>query len=430
MLLALASAGGCRPSLEQSADAVAWKSQTADPLEAGKDTDNWPGWRGRNGAGVASGGAPPVQFSPTNRVLWKIDVPGGGNSSPMIWGRYLVLTTALDTHPATLAVLCFDRTDGRQVWQADAGRAVGGTHVKNGYASATATTDGRHIFVFFGGAGLFCYDFSGKQLWHEDLGPLEHMWGTASSPVCCDQRVIQLCDCNKGSYLAAFDKITGRELWRTPRPSGGCWSTPVLVDVESPGGSHAEIVVNGTNPASGPAGLVIAYAPEDGRELWRVEGTKDLVTPLPLVAGGLVFSASGRNGPIMAIRPGGSGNVTHTRVVWNTHRGGPYIPSGVAYRGRLYFVADNGMVTCYNPGDGKSLWHGQLRGDFTSSLVAAEGRLYALSEQGTAYVFAAGDEKFQLLATNPLGETCYATPAIVDHKLYLRTQKHLYCFGE
>ncbi|NQT14118.1 MAG: PQQ-binding-like beta-propeller repeat protein [Planctomycetes bacterium] len=261
------------------------------------------------------------------------------------------------------------------------------------------------------------------------MGDLTHMWGTAASPVLYGDLVIQVCDSKKNSYIAAFDTASGDRVWRTERASYGCWSTPVVVEAEADGASRTELVVNGTASRSDQQRLITAYDPDDGRQLWQVSGTTEWVTPTPVVSGGLVYCACGRNGPIFAIRPGGTGDVTESHVVWKARRGGPYIPSGLAYRNRLFLVRDNRDVACYNAGDGQQIWTGRLGGTFSSSLVAAAGRIYATNERGTVYVFAAADS-FELLAKNNLGERCLATPAIAGGELFIRTEGHLYCIAE
>ena len=426
-MLCLAWASGCRPAVEATPEAVSLPPSERDPFEDGFEADCWPCWRGPNSAGIAPGGSPAIRFSATGGFRWKVEVPGEGNSSPVVWGGHVLLTSALDkTDPPTLVILAFGRSDGRLLWQREVGQARHPTHNKNGYASATVATDGRRIFAFFGSTGLFCCDFAGELVWRRELGDLSHQYGTAASPVLYGNTVIQLCDSEKDSYIAAFDRQTGNEVWRTPRPSNGCWSTPVLVELDEKGDRRTELVVNGTEPRNGGDGLVIAYDPHDGRELWRVGGTMVLVVPTALVGDGLVYSLSGRNGPIIAIRPGGSGDVTETRVVWKIRRGGPYIPSGVVYRNRLYVVRDQREVACYNAGDGQIIWTKRLRGTFSASLVAADGRLYATDERGNVYVFRAADA-FELLAENELGERCLATAAIAGGELFIRTQNHLYC---
>lgn len=423
----LALLSGCDRGLHTSPDAAAWKLLDKDPAEDGCDLDRWPCWRGRNGQGIAAGGEPPIRFSPQEGVRWKVDVRPG-NSSPVVWGEQVFLTAELDhSEPPAVGLIALDRRDGRLLWQTTAGTAQGPTHEKNGYASASAVTDGQRIVAFFGATGLFCFDTSGKQLWRADLGPLDHQWGTAASPVLCRDLVIQVCDNEKESYLAAFDKSTGKVRWRVARPSTACWSTPVVVAAKTAHGSREELIVNGTSGLQETDGWVIAYQPDDGRELWKVRGTTHLVTPTPLVAGELVFSLSGRNGPVFALRPGDREGSADDRIVWKSRRGGPYIPSGVVYRNRLYVLTDPGVLSCYNPGTGQEIWKERLRGPFTSSLVAAAGRIYAVNERGTLYVLSAGDTP-RVLAENPLGEHVLTTPAIVGGDLILRTQQRLYCF--
>jgi outer membrane protein assembly factor BamB len=354
-------------------------------------------------------------------------VPGRGASSPVVWDDFVLLTSALPGEtPAILAVLCYERPSGQLLWKAEVGRAHGRTHAKNGFASATVATDGRRVYSFFGSTGLFCHDMAGKQLWRAELGNLDHQWGTAASPVLHGNLVIQLCDAEKDSTIAAFDKESGRSVWRTPRPSNGCWSTPVVVQANVGASQRTELVVNGASSRFPDERQVIAYDPDDGRELWQVQGTTELVTPTILQGDGLVFSTSGRNGPILAIRPGGSGDVTKTHVAWKLDRGGPYIPTGLVYHGRLYVLNDAGVFTCYDPATGKVVWKDRLRGTFTASLVAADDRIYAVDERGVVYVAAAAD-RFEILAENAMEDRVLATPAIAGGELFLRTESCLYC---
>ena len=418
---------GCQPAVESTPQAVSLPSLPRDPAEDGLGAERWPGWRGLNGSGVAPGGSPAIRFGPAEGFRWKVEVPGEGYSSPVVWDDWVFLTSALrDTERPALVLLAFGRSDGTLRWRAEVGNARGRTHNKNGYASATVATDGERVVACFGAAGLVCYDFSGELLWRADLGDMDHQWGAASSPVLHDGLVIQLCDSEHNSYLAAFDKRTGEPVWRTPRPSKGCWTTPILVASGTGEKRRVELVVNGTSSPSRNGRMVTAYDPTSGRELWRVRGTTEQVVPTAMTAGGLIYSTSGRNGPILAIRPGGSGDVTASHCVWKTRRGGPYIPSGVVYRNRLYLVNDAGLLSCFDRGNGMLLWSKRLRGPFTASLVAADGRLYATSERGTVYVLAAADS-FRLLAQNDMGARCLATPALAGGDLFLRTQEHLYC---
>ena len=379
-----------------------------------------------------------IRFSQREGYRWKTQVPGEGKSSPVVWGNYILLTSAIDdrqqlqqsddgdSDTPLLVVLCYDRRDGRLLWQSPAGRAKGRTHAKNGYASASVATDGQRIYAFFGATGLFCFDFSGRRLWRAELGPIDHQWGTAASPILFENTVIQVCDYQGDSYIAAFDKQTGQLVWKTPRPSKDGWSTPAIVHFELDGQPRVELVVNGTTAQEDGSGLVIGYDPRDGRELWRVRGTTTFVTPTPLVHNGLVYCMSGRNGKILCIRPGGSGDVTDTHVVWQQPRGGPYIPTGTIDDGRLYVLADRGELTCYDAQTGQVIFTGRLPGPYTASLVAAGGRIYAVNELGTVSVLAS-DDTFRLLAQNRLHTGCWATPAVVDGDLILRTEDALYC---
>lgn len=425
------AAASCRPALEQSTSAISLPALLADAADSSRDDGHWPMWRGSGAAGVAQQTELPTRWTADEGLRFKTSLPGTGNSSPVVWDDRIWLTAAVDTAGgAELTVLSIDRGDGHVDWQAAVGTAEGATHVKNGYASASVATDGTRLVASFGSAGLFAFDLQGQPLWRTMLGPLEHIWGSASSPLIHGDLVIQLADSQHDSYLAAYNKHTGDLVWRTPRESTGCWTTPILVEAppESDAPGRLELVVNGTGTSDGSHGWVIAYDPADGRELWRVRGTTDIVSPTAVAAAGLVFSTSGRNGPTLAIRPGGSGDVTDTHVVWRANRGAAYVPSPVAYRNRLYAVNDGGVLTCYNVGNGEQIWRSRLKGNFTASLVAGDSKVYAANERGTIFVVAADDE-FRLLAENELGERILATPALVGGELLVRTDRHLYAIA-
>lgn len=424
----LAAIAGCRPNLETTKDAAPWPLESVDRAPpAGVDPNNWPQWRGYGAAGIGYG-RPPTRFGPKEHLRWRAALPGVGHSSPVVWGDLILLTTAEElTEGTQLAVLGVSRSDGSIRFKTTVGPARGRTHAKNGYASPTVATDGRRVFAFFGAAGLFCCNIAGERLWHVELPNTDHVWGYGGSPVLFGDTVIVVADGENESFIAAFDQATGEQRWKTDRPSRGSWSTPVIVS--PPSGSPAELIVNGTTHDPSGVGWVIAYDPYTGGELWRVGGTETFVTPTLLQCGPWVYSLSGRNGPIMAIAPGGRGDITETNVVWRTSNGGPYIPSAVAYRGRLFVVDDGGRAACYNAGDGTCLWRTRLSGSFTASVTAADGRVFAVSENGTCYVFAA-DDQFRLLAENRLGDRCYATPALVKDEIFIRTHHALWCFAE
>ena len=420
---------GCGQSVERSDDAVTLPIAHTDAQSDERAIENWPGWRGENASGVSAATDLPIHWSATDGVRWKTHVPGRGNSSPVVWGDHVLVTSAVGEGAGTsLVVDSFDRASGNLQWQADAGKTTSSTHVKNGYASASVATDGQLVFASFGSAGLFAFDLAtGQKRWKADLGSLEHQWGSASSPALVGNRVVQLCDAAADSAIVGFDKSTGQEIWRTPRQSNGCWTTPIVVDaIDVAGGARKEIVVNGTGTEGGASGFLIAYDPDDGHELWRVKGTTDTVCPTAIFGSGLVVSTSGRNGPIFAIRPGGAGDVSTKNIVWRQSHGGAYVPTGIANRNRLYTIADGGVVTCFNLGNGETIWQERLKGNFTASLVVGDGHLYAMNEYGVMYVLAAGD-KYEPLSTNDLDERTLATPAIAGHQLFLRSETQLYC---
>ncbi len=431
LLAGLATAGGCGPQVEVSEQAQPLDSLARDPWEDGPGAECWPGFRGWNVQGVAPSGNPPLQFGPDTACRWKVDLPGRGASSPVVWKDRIFLTAAMEKQqPVRLLVWCFHREDGRLLWQKEAGIAQDPTHPKNGYASASVATDGECVVAFFGSAGLLCYDLDGQPLWHTELGPLEHQWGTASSPVIHREMVIQLCDAAENSSLVAVRKKDGRIVWRTPRDSYGGWSTPVIVETTGPDKNRrTEILINGAGHAQKTGRILAAYHLVDGRELWRVHGLTEWGIPSAVLGGGWVYSMSGRNGPIQAIQPGGQADVTDTHLIWRRSAGGPYVPTGLFYRNRLYVVTEPGFLACYNPGSGEEIWRMRLRDTFSASLVAAAGKIYATAESGRVYVLAPGDTP-RLLATNDLDDSpCLATPAIVGNDLVVRTQNRLYCFS-
>lgn len=386
----------------------------------------WASWRGGEKHGVSAAVRLPQVWSEGQGVRWKVEVPGRGNSSPVVWQDQVFLTSVID---GQAFVLSFDRTDGKVLWQQPVGEVSGPSHSKNGYASATIATNGEQVFATFSGLGLFAFDTKGNALWNVPLVHARHEWGLASSPVLYENLVIQLSDGDHPSALFAVDRLTGQEVWRAQRESRGAWCSPVVVTIGSGASQRAEIVVNGTGSVSGSQGEVIGYDPQSGHELWRARGTTDIPCPTLIVGEDVIVSTSGSNGPIFALRPGGQGDVTETRRLWRLPNGGAYVPTGVIYEDRLVLVSDGGVVTCHQLSDGAQLWRKRLHGAFSASLVAGGGNIYAVNERGDVYVFRAS-HRFELIATNRLQEACLATPAIAHGELYLRTARHLYCISE
>jgi outer membrane protein assembly factor BamB len=388
----------------------------------GEGAKYWPVWRGPSGQGLAAG-AYPEAWSATENVAWKVPVPGRGNSSPIVWGDRIFFTTAYDGG-RRVSLVAFRRADGKQLWEtfAPEGRS-GRAHHKNGHASATPATDGTLVYAFFGSRGLAAIDLNGKLVWHQDLGDVDNYHGSAGSPLLYKNRIILYQDFDGGSFAAAFDTRTGKQVWRTPRRASVGWGTPVAVRV----GKTDEIIVSSQ-------GSVTAYDPDTGKELWVCDGNSFEVIPTPVVGQGLVFAASGRVGPTLAIRPGGRGNVTRTHLAWVSPKGSPFVPSPIVVGNQLYTVNDMAsIVTSFEAATGKVLWQGRLgvaqREGFSASPVAVGDKVFFTNDQGDTFVIRAGPA-FELLGTNRIGETTLASPALVDGRWYIRTDRSLFAIGK
>jgi outer membrane protein assembly factor BamB len=390
--------------------------------DAGEAARYWARWRGPSGQGLVTGTGYVDTWSATQNVLWKTPVPGSGNSSPVVWGGRIFLTTA-DGSGRRASILAFDRATGKQVWEAVAPAASPGwTHDKNGYASATVATDGQRIYASFGALGLMAVDMNGREVWHTGAAPIGNYHGPAGSPLLYKNRVIIYQDQRSGSFVAAFDAATGKQVWRTSRDAQVGWGTPIAIRV----GDHDELIVHGQ-------GRVVAYNPDTGAELWRCGGSTFEVIPTPVVGYGMLFCASGRAGPTLAIRPGGKGDVTSTHVAWTSPRGSPFVPSPILYGEHLYTVNDmQSIVTAFDAVSGKNLWQGRLgvanREGFSASPVAVDGKVFFTNDDGETFVLKAG-ATFDLLHVNRIGERTLASPALVDGRWYIRTDRNLYAVG-
>jgi outer membrane protein assembly factor BamB len=388
----------------------------------GEGAKYWPQWRGPSAQGHVAEAKYADTWSPTSGVQWKVPVPGRGNSSPVIWGNRLFLTTAHDSG-RRLSMIAFDRTDGRVLWETFVPQdGVENVHDKNGYASATPTTDGQRVYASFGRHGLVAIDMNGKIVWHRKFGVIDNYHGPAGSPVLYKDRLFiyqdQAPNASQTAFVAAFDKATGRTIWQTPRTETVGWGTPVVIDV----GDRDELVVSGQR-------RVAAYDPDSGRELWTVRGMTFEVIPTPVVGHGFVFASSGRAGPTLAIRPGGSGDVTATHVAWSTPRGSPFVPSGIVVGDLLYLVNDmQSILTVFDAKTGALAYQGRMgvaqREGFSASPVAVNGKVFFTNDDGQTFVVQAGRE-FKVLRVNELGARTLASPALVDGTWYWRSDGQL-----
>jgi outer membrane protein assembly factor BamB len=393
---------------------------------------NWPAWRGPDGNGVSTEKDVPLTWSTTENVRWKTPLPEPGHSSPIVWGDRVFLTQSLDKGTRR-AVLCFDRADGKLLWQKETPFPnPEPTHATNPYCSATPVTDGERVIASLGSAGMVCYDFAGKELWRKDLGKLEHIWGSGTSPILYGDLVILWCGPGDRQFLLAMSKADGKTVWEYPEPGGkrgepdegstwvGSWTTPLLTHV----GDHDELIL-------GVPDKVKAFDPRTGEELWSCAGLSKLVYTSPVIsADGVVVAMSGYHGPALAVKAGAKGDVTETRRLWRlTDKIPQRIGSPVIVGDHCYILNEPGLAQCLEVKTGKDVWNKErISGTNWSSMVAAAGRLYVTDQAGDTCVLAA-KPTYELLAKNSLGETVMASLAIADGEIFIRSHKHLWCIG-
>lgn len=388
---------------------------------AGEGAKYWPRWRGPSGQGYV----PPGTYTDTwsaKTSAWKVAVPGRGNSSPIVWGDRIFLTTAYG-NGAKLSMLAYARADGKKLWEAAIPQ--GGAeyaHYKNGYASATPATDGQLVYASFGSHGLYAFDFNGKIVWQHKFGLINNYHGPAGSPVLYNDRIFIFQDAEPGrdqsAFVGAYDKATGKTIWQVSRRESVGWGTAVVINT----GERDELIVSSQY-------RVTAYDPATGKEYWTVRGNTFEVIPTPVVGHGLVFASSGRAGPTIAIRPGGSGDVTNTHVAWSSPRGSPFVPSGILVGDLLYLINDmNSVLTVYEAATGKLAYQDRLgvamREGFSASPVSVGDKVFFTNDEGQTFVVQAG-RQFKLLHVNELGEQTLASPALVDGTWYWRTASSL-----
>lgn len=382
---------------------------------------HWPGLRGPTQQGVVPNSQLPTRWN----QIWKTSLPGKGNSAPVIWGDRIFVTSegprpeAAETSPDRY-LMALDRDTGDVVWKHAAPKPseTEKLYWKNSFASSSVVTDGEHVIAFLGNSGLLCCDVAGHQLWHVDLGTFPTMHGPGTSPILYKELVIVIQDQTKGrSLFAAYDKRTGQKRWQRERKNQPGWSSPVVLRI----GDRDELIYNGAN-------VVSSHRPDSGEEIWRINGSSEESIPMLVWGGGLLYSSSGRNGPIFAIRPGGIGDITDSHVVWRNERGGPHVPTPAYRNDRLYMINDTGILTCLNALTGDTVWQHRLRGRFSMSPLVIKDSLLIISEDGVATVFRAGD-KYESVAEHEIGESVLASPALVDERLFIRTATSVVCIG-
>lgn len=379
----------------------------------------WPRWRGPGGQGLTSEKDLPVRWSPKENIAWRTELPGAGNSSPVIWKGRIYLTTAFD-QGARRALVGVSVDDGKILFTAEAPQAPPEPAVrdKNGFASSTPVVDGERVITFLGSVGLVAFDLDGKLLWRRELPPIHAVHGVASSPAVCGDLVVLLQEQSEKPGIAlAVDRRSGDVRWQLERPATMGWCTPLPLRV---GGQ--DMIVWGSCQA------VVGLEPSSGRELWRCAGPTIEVVPTLAYGHGLVYSSSGRSGPTIAVRPTGDGDVTATNLAWRVVRNAPHVPSPLIYGELLYQVNDTGIVSVIEARTGKTVYQSRLGARFSASPIAGDGKVYFTSEEGDTYVVRAGNT-YELLATSSVGEPVLASPAVHRGRIFLRGQKSLFAIG-
>lgn len=397
--------------------------------------DDWRQFRGPDGQGVSSEKNLPVEWSAQKNIVWKVKLPGGGASSPVILGKKVFVTCysgyGVDAEAGKQAdlrrhLLCVDRTNGVTIWAKEFTPILpehnyAGEGAYHGYAGNTPITDGEKLYVFFGKSGVYCFDLDGKEIWHTLVGNNTNGWGSGASPMLYKNLLI-VNACIESSSLIALDKDTGKEVWKAPK-IGSAWGTPVLVTTPE---KTQELVLS-------MQGKVAGFDPDTGKELWNAKGHGGYVCPSVVVHDGIVYAIGG-GGTSLAIKSGGRGDVTDTHVLWRTNKGSN-ASSPIYHDGQLYWVSEGGGVVHVQDAATGKVAENRLKPDagrIWASPVLADGRLYFVSQSKGTYVVAA-QAKFEQLARNVFEDDdsrSNGSLAVSDGQLFLRNDHYLYCIGK
>lgn len=407
----------------------------------------WPQWRGPHATGASKTADPPTEWSETKNIRWKIEIPGRGSASPVVWGDKVFVLSAVPvgvelsaSHqprgairpavPHKFVVMAIDRKTGKVAWEKTAREHTPheGAHPQFGtYASSSAFTDGERVYAYFDSFGLYAYDMNGKLLWEKDLGDkkMRNEFGEGQTPVLHGNRIVVQWDHQGPSFITALDKLTGKEIWRTDRQEIDSWGTPLVVEH----GGRAQVIAGAMNK-------VISYDLETGKVVWQGPGLTMNPIPSSVFGDGMVFAVSGfRGNKLHAIKLDEAKDdiTTSGAIKWSLSADTPYVPSPLLYDGVLYLLKGNtGILSAFDAKTGKPHYHLQrLDGvpNVFASPVGAKGRVYIPGQQGATIVLKAGPT-YEVLATNTLDDGFDASPALVDNELYLRGAKFLYSIGK
>jgi outer membrane protein assembly factor BamB len=405
--------------------------------------ENWPGWRGPRGDGTSRETKLPTSWNGKTgeNIHWKVEIPGGGHSSPVVWEDRIFLATCLPESEERM-LLCLDRKTGETLWRKMVVKSKLETkHNLNSHASSTPATDGKIVVVAFlkidghtvpapnvgaprpitpGDVIVAAYDLEGKPKWEANLGPFISAHGFCSNPVLFEDLVIVNGDHDGESYLFALDRETGNIRWKDKRDHGiRSYATPIIRNLDG----RLQMVLAGSES-------VISYDPRTGKRYWTMDGPTEQFVASMVDDGKRFFVTAGfPDHHILAINPDGSGNITESHIAWRTTRGAAYVPSPVVSGKYLVVVADNGIASCFDSATGETQWMTRVGPRFSASLVAADGLVYLTSDQGVTTVIKPGAE-LEKVAENELGEIISTSPAIGQGQIFLRGQDHLFCIGK
>lgn len=431
---------------------IAILALTAFQTQAQSRDDNWPTWRGPNADGVAVKGDPPVTWSETENVKWKVPMPDSGDCTPVIWGDKIFIQTAIPMEPGAEAerpnppeierelfmkkpkvayrfgVMCLDRNTGETLWEKTVRKVYPheGFHPDGGLSSYSPVTDGKHVWFSFGSRGLHCFDVDGNHKWSSELVLMYSFrgFGEGSSPALVGDSIIVVADHEGDSVIFSFDKNTGEKLWEKPRDEATSWATPLPVEVNG----RQEVITSGTNK-------IRSYDVKTGELIWECSGLTKGAIPSPVIYNGKVICTTGYDEPVMmAINLGGKGDLTTSDAVsWKIEEGTPYISSPLLYNDRIY-TFDNlkPNLTCHDANTGKAIFvKERLTGlkQIYASPIGAAGRIYIVGRKGTTMVLKQGDT-VDVLATNILEDKFDASPVVVGDELFLKGAEFLYCIAK
>jgi len=390
--------------------------------------ENWPRFRGDNGAGISPSTNIPSEWTESN-YRWVAELPGIGHSSPVIWGEHIFVTVA-DEQAGRRSLVCVHKSDGSLRWQADADFSTYKLHKNNSFASSTPAVDDLHVYALWHSheqTSLFAYRHDGEPVWRYDLGPYLHGQGGATSPIVVNDLVIAAHDHGDGSCLVAVDRTSGELHWKIPRQgSHACYATPC---VRTTAQGKNEVVF--AHCYEGVIGVDV----QSGTQRWHVDpfgraSQRALVSPI--IANDLVIAGSGAAGGerhIVAIAVEDDGSQAKAEVAYHKTRQSPHVPTPLALGDRLYFWNDGGIATCLETRTGKVIWQKRVGGNFFASPIAIGDRLFSIDTTGDVVVIAADDD-FQVIARNPMGESSRATLATSDDVLYVRTESKLFAIAQ